>query len=309
MAKTIIIGHKNPDTDSIVSALAAEDYFNNVLKVDAKAYRAGELNNETKFVLAAFSFQAPSILKAVKSGEGVVLVDHNEAGQRADGIDMSQINGIIDHHKIVLETERPIFMRVRPVGSTSSVIARMYGESGKKIPAKVAKILLAGILSDTLGLTGPTTTQEDKKLVKELNRIAKLDVKGFVKDLFAAKSSLKGISTETLIAQDYKLFKMGKSNVGIGVWETTDPGSVNAEKGKIMKLLGEKKTKEKLDYIFFFIVDIIKQESILYLVSGKEQELAEKVFKVKAGKDELLLKGIVSRKKQMAPVLTEALSK
>lgn len=309
MSKTIIIGHKNPDTDSVIAAMAAERYYNDVLKIDAKACRAGEINNETRFVLKTLSLKAPSLLKGVKKEDTVVLVDHNESGQIADGISISQISGIIDHHKIVFETERPISIRIEPIGSTSSLIAKMYFESGKKISAGVARLLLAGILSDTLGLTGPTTTDEDKKIVKALNKIAKIDIKEFVSELFAAKSSLKGISIETLITQDYKLFEMGKSKVGIGVWETTNPESVNVEKTKILKLLFEKKAKEKLDYIFFFVVDIIKQGSVLYLIGENEAELAKKVFKGSVDGGVMILDGIVSRKKQIAPVLTEALSK
>jgi len=309
MSKTVIIGHKNPDTDSVIAAMAAERYYNDVLKIDAKAYRAGEINNETKFVLKALSLKAPSLLKAVRKEDAIILVDHNESGQIADGISASQITGLIDHHKMIFETERPISIRVEPIGSTSSLIAKMYFESGKKITSSVAKLLLAGILSDTLGLAGPTTTDEDRKIVKTLNKIANIDIKGFVSDLFAAKSSLKGISIGTLIIQDYKLFEMGRSKVGIGVWETTDPESVNVEKAKILKLLFEKKAEEKLDYIFFFVVDIVKQGSVLYLIGDSESELAKKVFKGNIEDGSMILDGIVSRKKQIAPVLTAALSK
>ncbi|MDZ4385284.1 MAG: manganese-dependent inorganic pyrophosphatase, partial [Candidatus Moranbacteria bacterium] len=277
MKKTIIIGHKNPDTDSIVSSLVAEYYFKNVLKLEAKAYRAGELNNETKFVLDRFLMPAPQLLKKIKGDEDFILVDHNELSQATDGLRVGQIKRIIDHHKVNLQTETPIFLRVDPIGSTASVLARMYGEAGKKIPANVAKLILAGILSDTLDLNSPTATETDRKLVKELNKIAKLDLKKFVAELFVAKSSLKGISLETLITQDYKTFEMGASKVGIAAWETTDPKSVTVQKEKIMKLLAEKKTADKLDHIVFMLVDIIAQNSLLFIVSEKEQELLQKV--------------------------------
>jgi len=309
MPKIIIVGHKNPDTDTIVSAIAAEEYFKNVLKMDAKACRAGELNNETKFILKAFSTETPSLFKNLKKDERVVLVDHNEAGQRPDGAGDAFINGIIDHHKVSLETESPIFLRVLPVGSTASIIAKMYLESGKKIQPKIAKLLIAGIMSDTLGLNSPTTAEDDRKMAKELNKIAKLDLKVFINDMFSAKSSLKGISIDALISQDYKPFKMGKHKVGIGVWETTDPKSVNLKKDEIMKALRKKKAGEKLDLIFFFIVDIVKQESLLFLVGEEEAEAAKKAFKGNAGSSEMLLKGIVSRKKQMVPMLMAQLNK
>lgn len=309
MAKTIIIGHRNPDTDTVVSAIAAAEYLKAVWKIDTQAARSGELNNETRFILKAFSAEAPVSFKKLKKGEKAILVDHNEAGQRPEGIETEALAGIIDHHKLSLETQVPVFVRVEPVGSTSAIIAKMHRESGRKISSKVAKLLLAGILSDTLGLAGPTATDEDRKAVKELNGIAKLDLKVFIKDMFAAKSSLKGISTETLVTQDYKLFEMGGKKVGIGVWETTDPKSVEARKGEIVGLLEARKSKEKAELIFFFVVDIVKQESFLYAVSKDEMKAAEAAFGRKAEGDTLRLPGIASRKKQMVPMLERRLAK
>lgn len=309
MKKVIIIGHKCPDTDSVVASLVAADYCKSVLKIDAKAYRAGELNNETKFVLQELKESAPALIKSLKNSEGIVLVDHNEKSQISDGLNFAQVEMIIDHHKVVLATEKPIFIRIEPLGSTSSLLAKMYQEAGKKISPKLSKLMLAGILSDTLNLTSPTTTDFDKKLVKDLNKIAKIDIKKFVQEIFAAKSSLKGISLGTLVSQDYKLFEMGKYKVGIGVWETTNPENVNKEKEKIMPLLKNKKIKEKLDYIFFFVVDIIKQSSFLYVIGEDENKLAEKVFGGEKKDNLFFLSGIVSRKKQIIPPITKELSK
>ena len=307
--KTIIIGHKNPDTDSIVSSLVAENYFGNVLKLEVKACRAGNLNNETKFVLEKFGVSAPQLLKKAKAGDRFILIDHNELSQAVDELQMMQIERVVDHHKVNLQTETPIFLRVDPIGSTASVLARMYQETGKKIPNTVAKLILAGIMSDTLNLTSPTTTEADKKIVKELNKIAKLDLKNFVAELFAAKSSLKGISLDTLISQDYKIFEMGKNKVGIAAWETTNPESVLKEKNKLVQLLSTKKSQEKLDYIVFMLVDIIKQNCIMFVVSDQEAEVLQKVFQGKVENQEIFLPGVVSRKKQVVPQLTEVLSK
>ncbi len=302
--KTIIIGHKNPDTDSIVSAIALAEFCKG-----SEAMRAGELNNETKFVLNKFGAMVPKLLKKTKGGESFVLVDHNETSQTVDGLKISQVEKIIDHHKAAIETEKPLFMRVEPIGSTASLIAKMRNQAGKKIPAKIAKLLLAGILSDTLNLTSPTTTDEDRKIVKDLNKIAKLDIKKFVQEMFKAKSSLEGISIREIINQDYKEFEMGKNRVGIGVWETTDPESVNVKKKEIFNALVKKKTEDRLDYIFFLAVDIIKQISFMYIVGENEQALAEKVFRGKTQNEILVLENIVSRKKQVVPPLTEALTK
>jgi manganese-dependent inorganic pyrophosphatase len=309
MKKVIIIGHKNPDTDTIVSSLIAEHYYNNVLNLKAKACRAGELNNETKFVLEEFMLQAPQLLKKAGEKDIFALVDHNELSQTVDGLEIGQIERIIDHHKINLQTETPIYLRVDPVGSTASVLAKMYLEAGKKIPTSIAKLMLAGILSDTLNLNSPTTTDRDRKLVKNLNNIAKLNLKQFVANLFSAKSSLKGISLETLITQDYKVFEMGADKVGIAAWETTRTESILAEKEKIVELLVKKKQQEKLDYVVFMLVDIVAQNSTLFIVGEEEQALLKKVFAGKISGNEMFLPGVVSRKKQIVPPLTESLNK
>ena len=127
--------------------------------------------------------------------------------------------------------------------------------------------------------------------------------------MMAAKSSLKGISLETLISRDYKVFQMGKKKVGIGVWETTGPEVVNEKKKEILELLKKKKAQEELDYIFFFVVDILNQNSFLYLIGEEEKSLAEKVFKGEEKDGLTYLKGIVSRKKQIAPAVEKELTK
>lgn len=309
MKKVIIIGHQSPDTDCTVASLIAEDYYRNVLKIDAQAKRLGELNNETEFIFKKLGINAPALIKLVSKSESIILIDHNEKQQTINGLDFAQVEKIIDHHKVVLSTERPIAIRTEPWGSTSSILAKMYQEADREISPKIAKLMLAGILSDTLNLTSPTTTYFDKQVVKKLNKIAKLDIKKFVQEMFAAKSSLKGISLKTLISQDYKLFEIGKYKMGIGVWETTSPQIVNEKKKKILELLKAKKAKEKPDYVLFFVVDILKQESFLYLIGEEEKKLAGKAFKGEEREGLIYLKGVVSRKKQITPLLTKELTK
>ncbi|MFA7319136.1 MAG: manganese-dependent inorganic pyrophosphatase [Parcubacteria group bacterium] len=307
--KIIVVGHKNPDTDSIIASIAGADYCRNILKQDAEPVRAGNINKETKFILDKFKVRVPAMFRPVGANAGIVLVDHNEASQLADGLDFSKVERIIDHHKLQIATEKPISCRVETVGSTSTLLVFLYKEAGRKIPAAVAKLLVAGILSDTLNLTSPTTADVDKKAVKELNKTAKLKLVEFAKEMFAAKSDLTGVSISTVVNSDYKLFEMGKNKVGAAVWETADPVSVERHKEKIVKFLKEKKSQERLDYLFFFVVDILKQNSVLYAFSDKEKAVAEKVFRVKAKADEIVLPGIVSRKKQIIPPLTEELAK
>ncbi len=307
MKKVIIVGHKNPDTDSVISAIAAQELFSK-LGFETVAKRAGEANNETKFILKKLGIAMPELVTALQEDETVMLVDHNEESQSFDQLDYAKVSHIIDHHKLSLKTEAPIFCRVEPVGSTASLLAKMFFENGVVLSQKIAQLLMAGILSDTLNLTSPTTTIEDKDLLEKLNGIAKMDVNGFVVEMFAAKSSLDGISVEDIIRIDYKTFEMGKYNVGVGTWETTLPESVSAKKTEIMQALRHEKEAVKLDYIFFMVVDILKQNCQLYLVGEKEQTLAVKIFAGKITNNEMFLPGVVSRKKQIVPQLTEALN-
>ncbi|HRY82433.1 MAG TPA: manganese-dependent inorganic pyrophosphatase [Candidatus Moranbacteria bacterium] len=309
MGKLIVIGHKNPDTDSIVSSIVATEYFKNALKLEAKAFRAGEINNETKFILQKFNVEAPELISEIGEGENIVLVDHNEANQISEKIDFSKVNYIIDHHKFSIKTDKPIFCRTEEMGATSSIIAKMFLEKNEKISETNAKLLLAGILSDTLNFTSPTSTEEDKIIAGVLNETAKIDVDNFVAEMFEAKSSLEGISVEEIISLDHKDFEMGKFKVGIGTWETTSPESVNEKQEEIRKALKAKKEKEKQDYLFFLPVDIIKQNSYLYIISEAEKNLAEKVFGGKIENGIMFLEKVVSRKKQIIPQLTEELTK
>ncbi len=309
MNKIAIIGHKNPDTDSIVSALVGVELFAKVFGEESLAYRAGELNNETKFVLKEIGVQPPLLMETLTGDVSVALVDHNEAGQISDQIDCSKIDYIIDHHKLSVKTEKPIFCAAQFIGSTASLIAKMFFEKNIAISESSCKLLLAGILSDTLNLTSPTTTQEDKELVVKLNEVAKLEIEGFVAGMFAAKSNLEGISIEDIITMDYKAYEMGDKNVGVGTWETTSPQSVNEKKDAIFERLIEKKVAEKLDSLFFMVVDIIGQNCQLYLIGEDEEKLAKSVFGGEIENKVMVLPGVVSRKKQIVPQLTEELNK
>jgi len=282
MGKLVIVGHKNPDTDSVISAIAAQEYFSKVLGRQCEARRAGEPNNETKFVLKKIGVQMPELVSAISATDSVALVDHNETNQVFDQLDYNMVDFIIDHHKLAVTTERPINCRVEPIGSTSSLIDKMFFEKGFEPSETMAKLLLAGILSDMLNFTSPTTTQEDKELAKKLNDIAKLDLDVFVGEMFKAKSNLEGISIEDIVTLDYKNFEMGSQKVGVGTWETTGPEGVLEKKQEIIAALKEKKKDQNLDHIYFMIVDILKQVCYLVVIDEKEQAVAEKIFQRKA---------------------------
>ena len=307
--KTISIGHKNPDTDSVLSAILVSRFGKKIFGLDAEAVTAGSINNETKYILNLLKIKKPRILKKIKN-EKVILVDTNEPSQIINGLTEENLMAIIDHHNLGgLKSTKPIYTRIEPIGCTGSVIYKILREKNIKIDKTSAILMIAGIISDTLNFHSPSATKEDKKIFKELNKIAKLEIKEFIKNLFAAKSSLKGISIKDIADKDYKKFEMGESKVGIGVWETTDPESVNSQKDKIIKELIKKKRKEKMDYMFFAVVDIIRNNSYLYVIGDEEEVLARKIFNIKAEKNIMFLKKVVSRKKQVVPQLRSELRK
>lgn len=309
MAKTIVVGHKNPDTDSVLSAILVAKFSKKIFGFEAEARVAGDINNETKFVLDLVKEVKPKVIKKITS-ETVVLVDTMEPEQIVEGLTEENLVGIIDHHKMGgLKTFSPIYCRVEPVGCVGSLIYKILKEKGVKVDKKSATMIMAEIVSDTLNLTSPTTTKEDKTFLAELNKIAKLDLKKFVAGLFEAKSSLKGISLNKVVESDYKEFDMGGKKVGIGVWETTNPDSVHSSADKIMKLLRDKKANESLDYILFGVVDILKNNSFCYVVGQAESELVKAVFSAETKDNAAFLKGIVSRKKQMVPPLMNHFTK
>ncbi len=304
--KTISIGHKNPDTDSVLSAILVSRFGMKIFGIATEAVVADNINNETKYILEELRIKKPRILKKI-GNETVILVDTTEPKQIIDGLTEDNLVAIIDHHNLGgLKSSKPIYTRIEPIGCTGSVIYKILQEKNIKIDKTSATLILVCILSDTLNFNSPTATSDDKKTLKELNKIAKLDIQKFVHKLFAAKSSLKGISVNDIISKDYKQFDMGKNKVGIGVWETTDPETVNIQKGKIIKALLEKKSQEKMNYMLFAVVDIVKNNSYLYIIGDEEEKLAKDVFGI-AKNNIVFSKGTVSRKKQLVPPLMNKL--
>jgi len=307
--KVISIGHKNPDADSVLAAVLVSRFGKKIFGLEIEAVIADEINNETKFILDFLKIKKPRLLRKIKN-EKVILVDTTEPNQIIDGLTEDNLLAIIDHHNLGgLKSSKPIYTRIEPIGCTGSVVYKILREKNIKIDKTSAILIITCIVSDTLNFDSPTTTSDDKKILKELNKIAKLDIQKFVSKLFFAKSSLKGISVKDIVTKDYKQFEMGRYKVGIGVWETTNPESVNSQKNKIIKALIEKKNQEKTDYMFFAVVDIIENNSYLYIIEEEENILSKKVFSIVAKDNLMFLKGVVSRKKQLVPVLMNRLGK
>ena len=252
-----IIGHKNPDTDSVCSAIVYSNYLNNKGE-EAKAYTLGELNRETKFLLEKFEVKFPQIINTLDEGSEVILIDHNEKKQAIDGIDKLKVTKIIDHHKFSIDTVEPLYIRAEPIGSTCSIIAKILFENNVEINQVDASLLISAIISDTLYFRSPTTTQEDKDIIEKLNKIAKIqNLEEFSLEMFAAKSDLGDIDVEKLIKLDYKTFSFAGLEYGIGVMETTSPEYGLNRKDEIVSKMREIKKQDNLAGILFSIIDLI----------------------------------------------------
>ena len=301
-----ILGHKNPDTDTVCSALVYSDFLKQ--KGDnCQAFALGELNNETKFVFNKFRVGEIEKIDKLPQGSEIVLLDHNESGQSIENINDLDIVEIIDHHKIKLETDKPIKIYIEPLGSSCSIIAKKYFENKDVILTKQnASLLLAGIISDTLYFRSPTTTSVDKELAQKLNEIAEIeDLEEFSLEMFKAKSDLGNIDVEKLIKLDYKEFYFNDKKYTIGVMETTNPEYGFNRRDEIKQKLSEIKEKDSLAGIFFSIIDILNSKNYT-LTSDEENDLIIKnAFQAEETNGFLLINNVVSRKKQIVPKLQE----
>lgn len=295
-----VFGHKSPDTDSVCSAISLA-YLKNKLGVDAKAYALEEPRKEAKFVLDYFKVELPEVLDPTKiKGQDVVLVDHNEIAQTADGIEEANIVEIVDHHKIGnLSTDVPISVRIMPVGCTCTIVYNLFKENNVDVPYEIAGLLISAILSDTLIFRSPTTTELDKQAVYELAEIAKVDYEAYGMEMFKAGTSLDGFSIEEIVNMDFKEFNMSGKRVGIGQVMTLDIDSILSKEADFLTYINA----TEFDMVVLAITDIIKEGS--YLIYKGEDKVISEAFNVNATQG-VFAEGLVSRKKQLVPKLTDA---
>jgi manganese-dependent inorganic pyrophosphatase len=303
-----LVSHKNPDTDSIVSSLVMKDFLERTGQ-KVKACRFGEINQETAYVLKYFKEKAPALIKNV-AGKKLFLVDHNEIEHGGRGMEKAEIIGILDHHRLGgIETMMPIFCRTEPIGSTSTLVFKMFKEKGFTINKRQATLLLCGIISDTLKFISPTTTAEDRKIAKELEKISGQNINKLSREMFRARFETSVINLKNLLINDYKEFKLGKKKVGVAVWETLNTQMIFEKKEKIISELKKMKKRWKVDLIYFGTLDILKKECKLVLIGEEEKKVAEKAFAKKEKENILYLSGVISRKKQIVPKLAKVLGK
>jgi len=235
--------------------------------------------------------------------KNVILVDHNSYEQSAIGLEDAEILEIIDHHNIgTIGTNMPISFRNMPVGSTNTIIYNLYKENRVNIPRNIAGLMLSGILSDTLILSSPTTTEYDKKAVEVLTKIAKVDYKKYGHDMIKAGSSLEGMTKEQVLYKDYKNYTIDNERIGLGQVITMDIKEILSEKEEYIRLLNTVSESNNYLFVCLFVTDILENGTYV-LYSDRAKEILESAFSIKDIKQGQFLKGIVSRKKQILPVL------
>lgn len=305
MEKVLIFGHKNPDTDTICSAIAYAD-LKNKLGQDAEAVALGVPNGETQFALDKFGFQAPRVIESASAEvKQVILVDHNERQQSVSDIEKLTVVEVIDHHRIAnFETSGPLYYRAEPVGCTATILNKLYKENGISVPAGIAGLMLSAIISDSLLFKSPTCTEQDVAAARELAAIAGVNAEEYGLDMLKAGADLSDKTIEQLISLDAKEFDMGGSKVEIAQVNAVDVQDVLARQAELETALHAIIDRKGLDLFLFVVTDILNNDSV-GLALGKAADAVEAAYQVKLDSNTAVLKGVVSRKSQIVPVLTD----
>ena len=308
MAKTYIFGHKNPDTDAISSAIIMADFEKQTGNTEATPYRLGEVGAETQFALDYFKIDAPELLSDNLSDQKVILVDHNEFQQSADSIADAEIQHVVDHHRIAnFETAAPLYYRAEPVGCTATILYKMYKERGFEISPEIAGLMISAIISDTLLFKSPTCTDEDVEAAEALKSIAKVDLEQYGLDFLKAGASTTDKSASELITMDAKSFNMGDNTTRIAQVNAVDIDEVFERKEELEKEMLTVSAEEKYDLFVLVVTDILNSNSKILAV-GSEKDKVGQAFDVELDNGTAFLPGVVSRKKQVVPQITDALS-
>jgi manganese-dependent inorganic pyrophosphatase len=299
---TYVFGHTTPDSDSIVGAISLS-YLKNQLGESCIATRQGEINPETAFILEKFNFEAPE-LKTSYAGEDVYLVDFSDIAQAPKDILEANIKGIVDHHKLGdITTSAPLEMWVRPIGCSNTVIKQMFDYYDVAIPKALAGMMMCAILSDTVIFKSPTCTKEDTKACKELAKIAQIEeYKALGMEMFIVKSDVLNDTPEALVLRDFKDFNMAGNKVGVGQLEVVDLSVFDNMKDDLFAAMQALKEEGNRESVLLLLTDIMQEGSKLLVVSDNPARIAQ-AFEVTLEANQVWLKGVMSRKKQIIPFL------
>lgn len=305
MSKVIVIGHKSPDTDSIAAAITYSN-LKRELGMDAAAYRAGELNKESKFALDYFGVEAPEFIDHVEAGQQVILVDHNESKQCVDGIKDAEVIELVDHHRIGdFETVSPIFILFCPVGCVNTIIYNLYKLNNVKPSRAMAGMMLSAIISDTVLFRSPTTTDKDREAVKELAELAGVNYEEYGMEMLKAGADISDYLAEKLAGNDTKEFESAGKVFTVGQISVMDVEPINAKKADIMAALEKNRAAHNYVASYLMVTNILTEDTYLWFTDGAK-DVAEKAFNKTAEDNCVYLPKVMSRKKQVSPQLIKA---
>ncbi|WP_068449417.1 manganese-dependent inorganic pyrophosphatase [Caviibacter abscessus] len=307
MEEVLVYGHKNPDSDAICTSIAYANLRNMLVKNQISVpVRIGELNEETKYALEYFGVTSPEYVSNV-SGRKIILIDHNERTQTADGFEEAKVLELIDHHRIAnFKTDEPLKARVEPYGCTSTIVCEMYQEKNITPSKEMAGMMLSAIVSDTLLFKSPTCTQNDVEACKYLAPIAGVELREYGMELLKAGTNLSHKTEKEILNMDMKIFELDKGRFGIAQVNTVNENDMVTKKEKFLLEIENMIKELNLEGFMFVITNILTNDS-KGIISGNRIDILENAFG-KSLDNEIELKGIVSRKKQIVPPLTKAAS-
>ena len=303
---TQVFGHKSPDTDSTGSPIIWAWYLSEVKGTPAEPKLLGEPNTEAAFMLKRWDLPKPAIITGVEAGAPVVIVDTNNPAELPANINEADIQSIIDHHKLVggLETKGPIDITLRPLACTATIMHDLIGTDMAAMPKAVKGAMLTCILSDTLEFRSPTTTPHDRAVAEALAKELGIEIPAYAAEMFAAKSDVSAFSEAELLRMDSKEYEVAGKQFRVSVLETTSPKTVLDRKAALMAAMPAVAAEDGADQVLLFVVDILNEEATLLVPNDLVKTVAEKSFGATVSGDQVVLPGIMSRKKQIIPALT-----
>ncbi|SIO14482.1 manganese-dependent inorganic pyrophosphatase [Carnobacterium alterfunditum] len=309
MSKVLVFGHKNPDTDAITSAISFA-YLQNQLGFEVEAVALGEVGEETQYALDHFKVDAPRVIEtAANETAKVMLVDHNEFQQSVADIADVEVLSVVDHHRISnFETANPLYYRAETVGCTNTIIAKLFKEKEVAIPKEIAGLMVSAIIADTLLFKSPTCTDEDIKIAKELAAIAEVDIDSYGLEMLKAGTDLSNKSAAELLDMDAKSFPMADKNVRIAQINVLDVDDVLSIQSELEQAMLDENHSNNYNLFVLVVTNILDSDSVI-LALGDPINAVEEAFNITLENNRALLKGVVSRKKQIVPQLTAALTK
>ena len=288
MDKIYITGHKNPDTDTIMSAIIAE-YLYTQLGYNVEAIKQGELNPETKFAIEKTGLRIPNTITKLTENSKIILVDHNNPMESIENISELNITNIIDHHAIKLDLGSPTYVRTEPVGCTATILFKMFRENSIEIPKNIALAMLSAIISDSLLFKSPTCTDEDKKVAVELEKIAGINQEEYGMEMLKAGTDLSSYSIEEILNIDRKTAVYGNYKASINQVMTADVEETLKLKEELESGMKKLIEEENLDLFMLLITDIINSDSTV-ITLGNKTEAVEKGYNVTLNNNMAVLK-------------------